>query len=507
PCRLKRFEAPPCFFASSPTAEDAANAEMGACVCVGQARPVERVDPEATSVEEHRRINIKQFYDIGDRIGQGSYGAVYRATQRASGKYCAVKCIKARLRTEARRCSQEVAIMRSVDHPNVVKLLESFQDGRCTYLVVELCRGGHVLSRSMTKGRPFSERKAAVVLQQILRGTLYLHSRSIAHRDLKPDNLLFSSDAPVPDNTVKIIDFGLARQFAAGEVLMTTVGSPAYVAPEVLRGKGYDSQCDIWSLGVTAYLLACGQLPFSGKTQQDVLDRVAEGRPAFRPLHWRRVSARARLFVSGLLCSDPRARPAAAQALADAWLAPEAGEEAAGMPRDLLENLRRFKSQSVVSKAALHIVAGLLDDAEVCALRSAFVALDADGDGRLSPWELREGLRLRGLSVSEQELQEILEGMDVNGNGAVEYTEFLAAAVDRSKYQGEGLCRYAFEVLDWDGDGQISPQDMRRALRHRSLSGALGAEFQATTESLPGDGDCSRRSSMSLSDFTEIMCR
>jgi len=490
---------------------------MGACGCVCNSSLTEQKAVKGrghgtSTVEKHHQINIKhfsvhKFYDLGDKIGQGSYGTVYRATQRASGKECAVKCLQTRFKTQSRRCNREVAVMRSIDHPNVVKLMESFQDRRCTYLVVELCKGGQLLSHCMTEGKPFSEQKTALVLQQILRGTLYLHTHSIVHRDLKPDNLLFSSDAPASDNAVKIIDFGLARKFAVGDKLKTMVGSPVYVAPEVLNGKGYDSKVDIWSLGATAYVLACGHLPFRGHTTQSVLDKVAEGRVSFWPPHWKKASAQTKLFVSSLLCRDPESRPTAAQALSHAWLASQASPEAASLPCDVVANLRKFGSQDAFFKAVLHIVAGLLDDAEVGALRSAFVALDADGDGQLSPRELREGIRLSGFELSEEELRKTLEGMDVNGNGAVEYTEFLAAAVDRSKYQGEGLCRYAFEVLDWDGDGQISPQDMRRALRHRSLSGALGAEFQATTESLPGDGDCSRRSSMSLSDFTEIMCR
>jgi len=492
---------------------------MGACVCIGQSRFVEQEPPEA--VQEHDRrgggasksnVNIKhlsidKFYDLQGLLGKGSYGTVHRATQRATGKVCAVKCLRARYSSESRRWNQEVEIMRSLDHPNIVKLVESFQDRRNMHLVVELCTGGQLLSGVVTKGELFSEQKMAAVLQQILRGTLYLHSCWIAHRDLKPENLLLSSDAATKDTAVKIIDFGLARRFAAGEVLKTMVGSPVYVAPEVLNGKGYDSQCDIWSIGGTAFVLACGHVPFTGKTEKSVLDKVARGIPCFLPAHWRRVPAHAKAFVQTLLTKSPERRPTAALALADEWLTAAAGPGARGLPRGFVENLRRFKSEDTFSKAVRHVVAGVLDDPDVRALRSAFVALDLDGNGLLSPRELQEGLRRSGLSISEQELLEILEGMDVNGNGAVEYTEFLAAAVDRSKYQGEGLCRYAFEVLDWDGDGQISPQDMRRALRHRSLSGALGAEFQATTESLPGDGDCSRRSSMSLSDFTEIMCR
>jgi calcium-dependent protein kinase len=482
---------------------------MGACGCVGQSHlsAVEQHDRTANAVQEYdqitrspsKHLSIHQFYNVEEKVGEGAYGVVYRATQRASGKECAVKCLETHSPAQSGRCNREVAIMRSIDHPNIVKLVESFQRDESTYLVVELCQGGQLLSHLMAKGELLSEQK--VVIQQILRGTQYLHTHSIIHRDLKPENVLFSSDAPVPENTVKIIDFGLARRFVTGEMIKTVVGSPVYVAPEVLNGKGYGSQCDIWSVGVIAYVLACGNLPFRGNTQQSLLGKVVEGRPVFLPSEWRQVSVQTRLFVSSLLCKNPRRRPTAAKALADAWLTSKAGPEAASLPGDLVENLRRFKSQDVFSKAVLHVVAGLLDDAEVSALRSAFVALDADGDGRLSPRDLQKGLRLSGLNLSEQEVHEIFNGMDVNGKGTIEYTEFLAAAVDRSKCQGEGVCRYAFDVLDWDGDGQISLQDLKRALHHRRLSNALGAESQAIDTSMPVDRDRSK----SLSDFTAVL--
>jgi calcium-dependent protein kinase len=474
---------------------------MGACGCHGQSHvsaveePIQGRDQITRSTSKH--LSIHQFYNVEDQIGQGSYGAVFRATQRASGNKCAVKCIETH--SHAGRCNREVALMRSMDHPNIVKLVESFQDDESTYLIVELCQGGHLLSHCMTQGGSFSEQK--MVLQQILRGTQYLHTHSIIHRDLKPENVLFSSGGPVSDNTVKIIDFGLSRKFVTGETIKSMVGSPVYAAPEVLNGKGYGSQCDVWSIGVIAYVLACGNLPFRGNTQKDLLDKVVEGRPVFLPSEWRQVSVQTRLFVSSLLYKNPRRRPTAAKALADVWLASKAGPDAASLPGGLVENLRRFKSQDVLSKAVLHVVAGLLDDAEVSAIRSAFLALDADGDGRLSPSELREGLRLSSLSLSEQEMREIFEGMDVNGTGAVEYTEFLAAAVDRSKCQGEGVCRYAFDVLDWDGDGTISPQDLKHALHHRRLSSALDAECLSVDESVPVDRDRSR----SRSDIQAIL--
>jgi calcium-dependent protein kinase len=129
--------------------------------------------------------------------------------------------------------------------------------------------------------------------------------------------------------------------------------------------------------------------------------------------------------------------------------------------------------------------------------------MDADEDGRLSPAELREGLGRSGLVLSEQELLEILEGVDVNGNGTIEYTEFLAATVDRSRCWEEGVCRHAFEVFDWDGDGRISRQDLARVLHNRRLSEAIGAESKVIVDALESNGD----GSLTFMEFCQILSR
>mmetsp|Transcript_100025 Transcript_100025/g.283144 ORF Transcript_100025/g.283144 Transcript_100025/m.283144 type:complete len:496 (-) Transcript_100025:248-1735(-) len=435
-----------------------------------------------------------------DKLGEGSYGSVSRATHKATDMVRAIKTIpKERLRSTD-RVKREIAIMKLIDHPGIIKLHETFADDDNIYLCMELCTGGELFGRIVQEGR-FSESAAAGVMQQVLRSICYMHKTGICHRDLKPENFLLQTKDPINQNVVKIIDFGLSSQFEIGTPMKTRAGSPVYVAPEVLNGKGYDSQCDIWSIGGTAFVLACGHVPFTGKTEKSVLDKVARGIPCFLPAHWRRVPAHAKAFVQTLLTKSPERRPTAALALADEWLTAAAGPGARGLPRGFVENLRRFKSEDTFSKAVRHVVAGVLDDPDVRALRSAFVALDLDGNGLLSPRELQEGLRRSGLSISEQELLEILEGMDVNGNGAIEYTEFLAAAVDTSKCRGEGMCQYAFDVFDWDGDGQISLQDLRNVVRHRRLSDEVGAECQAIVQSLPNVTG----SNLCLKDFKAIL--
>jgi len=215
------------------------------------------------------------------------------------------------------------------------------------------------------------------------------------------------------------------------------------------------------------------------------------------------VSSSAAALVSGLLSADPRERPTASRALGDGWLLRGAGAERAAIPSGLVENLCRFKSRDVLSKVALRVLAGLLDDAELRPLRRAFLALDADGDGRLSRAELREGLARGGRGLSEQELVEILDGVDVNGNGTIEYTEFLASTVDVNSCLGEDMCQHVFDVLDRDGDGHISRQDLMCCLRDRHLSEGIGAESQALVDALGARGDVS----LNVTEFAKMLCR
>ncbi|CAK0804954.1 unnamed protein product [Prorocentrum cordatum] len=301
---------------------------MGACTSVPRISHVnhelsgvtKKQQSECVQVSKSRSIHEAYSFRDTQKLGQGGYGAVYRATQRATGTERAVKRMSSRTPHQSSRCMREVSIMNAVDHPNIVKLVETFQDSRNTYLVVELCRGGDLLSRMVAYGGSFSEQNTAMVLQQIFRGTLYLHQCSIAHRDLKPDNLLFANDVPVHGNTVKIIDFGLARTCNEGQILMTKVGTPIYVAPEVLAGRGYDKQCDNWSTGIVAHVLLCGYPPFRGRSDESILRKVARGRIDFVPKHWARVSPSAQALVSRLLSPDPWRRPTAALALRDDWL-------------------------------------------------------------------------------------------------------------------------------------------------------------------------------------------
>merc|ERR1719199_1603179 len=191
-----------------------------------------------------------------------------------------------------------------MDHPNIIKLFESFEDHRNIYLILELATGGELFDRIIETGH-FTEVQAAIVMQQILRGIFYMHEIKLTHRDLKPENFLFQTKDPIEKCTLKIIDFGLSCKFGEGAVLTTKAGTPYYVAPQVLQGR-YDQASDLWSCGVIMYVLLCGYPPFYGETDSEVLNKVRSGRFSFGSSCWRAVTQDAKDLIRELIKMDPK---------------------------------------------------------------------------------------------------------------------------------------------------------------------------------------------------------
>merc|ERR1719291_1578291 len=287
------------------------------------------------------------------------------------------------------RFKQEIAIMKMMDHPNIIKLYETFEDHRNIYLVMEICAGGELFDKIIESGH-FTEVQAAVLMQQIIRAIYYMHENQVCHRDLKPENFLFMTKDPIEKNLLKIIDFGLSCQFEANQVLTTKAGTPYYVAPQVLAGK-YDQMSDLWSCGVIMYVMLCGYPPFFGETDAEVLSKVRLGNFSFNAADWKNVSEDAKNLIRLLLKMNPRDRYTAEQTLNHEWIANKAPKaKNISLQSSLVDKLRNFRSQNKLKKAALHIIAGQLNETEIKSLRETFMALDANGDGQLTVAEMKE---------------------------------------------------------------------------------------------------------------------
>eukprot|EP00930_Biecheleria_cincta_P094083 TRINITY_DN8485_c0_g2_i1.p1 TRINITY_DN8485_c0_g2~~TRINITY_DN8485_c0_g2_i1.p1 ORF type:complete len:361 (+),score=57.65 TRINITY_DN8485_c0_g2_i1:100-1182(+) len=263
--------------------------------------------------------DIRDSYEIDKKcLGEGAYGSVNRAREKATRAMRAVKTMEKSAIPSLGMIRTEISIMKALDHVNICKLFDSFEDKKRIYLVMELCCGGN-LFEYICDIVMFTEMQAAVVMQSMFRAVHYMHERQVAHRDLKPDNFLLLSKEEIETNVIKLADFGYARKFEVDQILTTRCGTAYYVAPQVIAGQ-YNHLADMWSLGVIMYVMLCGYPPFQGDNDVEVMQQVRLGKVTFEKSDWEGVSKDAQRFIGGLLKYKPDDRFGADQSLNHPWV-------------------------------------------------------------------------------------------------------------------------------------------------------------------------------------------
>lgn len=414
---------------------------------------------------DNSRSDLEKHYDVDRQasVGQGVSAAVYRGRERATGTTHAVKCIAKEFVQRVSDLQNEIKMMLALDHPNIVRLFQVFEDRQFIYLILELCAGGELFERIYREGK-FSERVSALVMEQVFRAVHYMHLLGYCHRDLKPENVLLQRQEPIEGNTLKVIDFGLSAAFVPERPLRTKVGTPYYVAPEVIRvGAKYGPECDMWSCGVIMYVLHSGLLPFKGANEKETLVKVASGIFTFPPREFEHVSKDAKSLIRRLLVKDQAKRCTAEQALQDKWVretAPSA--KSVPLPATMVNHISTYNAKQKLQKVALNLAARHSSSSQLSGLSELFKQLDADGSGSITKQELAKGLESAGLSP--EHVQSIMEGLDANCDGLIDYTEFLAGTMERRQLLEESACWAAFRAFDRNGDGKVDAKELREVL-------------------------------------------
>ncbi len=308
-------------------------------------------------------------------------------------------------------------------------MYEFFEDEKRYYLVTEICKGGELFDEVLQRGK-FSERDAAVLLKQVLSCVNYCHKNNIVHRDLKPENILLEQNKEF--DQIKIIDFGTSLVYDPSKPLDEKLGTPYYIAPEVLN-KSYNSKCDIWSVGVITYILLSGQPPFNGESDKDIMKKVRIGKFNFDLPVWNAVSENAKDFIRKLLTYDPEKRPDAEKALQHPWiteLSTVALDESLAL--GALDNLKGFRADQTLKAATFAFIAGqLLSKQEKDNLARVFKAFDKNGDGKLSIDEVKTGyIEHYGRVMSDDEIEKMFKAVDSDNSGFIDYSEFVVAAMN-----------------------------------------------------------------------------
>jgi len=434
---------------------------------------------------------------LKEKIGEGSFGSVRTCICKETKQLFAMKTLP-----KIVDAWDEIDILRSVNHKNIISLHATFEDQHSVYLIQEICQGGPLLD-AMLRDDCLDENVAKKFFEQALSATAYLHELNICHRDIKPDNMLLTH-MELKDAQLKVIDFGTSRRFDPAEATMLTkICTLHYVAPEILTKKPvpYTEKCDVWSLGVTLYLILCGEPPFYDDVEVEQMKLIKKGEFSLEGDIWAEISDSAKDMVKSLLTRKATKRPSAAACLEHEWF--KLGQKEGLMsPRLRPVSIRRqtkflkmrgFCAENLLKRTALRLITSQVADAEFCSkLQEAFLGLDTEDTGYLTLSETEMALRRLVSGLKEdpecnmvqvemhfQECLQLLYEMKCRTSdhrdldSKINWRDFFQSMIDRKQVLYETATRAAFDYFDSDGNGVLSREELRVALCEDSLGGLL----------------------------------
>ncbi|GAB2293926.1 CDPK- kinase 4 [Dionaea muscipula] len=414
--------------------------------------------------------NFEAKYEVGKEVGRGHFGHTCWAKGKkgeVKGQSVAVKIISKVKMTSAiavEDVRREVKMLKSLSgNRHMLKFYEAFEDADNVYIVMELCEGGELLDRILSRGGRYTEEDAKSIVIQILTAVAFCHFQGIVHRDLKPENFLFTTKEE--DAAMKIIDFGLSDFVRPDQRLNDVVGSAYYVAPEVLH-RSYNVEADMWSIGVITYILLCGSRPFWARTESGIFRSVLRSDPNFDDAPWPTITTEAKDFVKRLLNKDHRKRMTAVQALTHPWLR----DENRPLPLDIFvyKSVKTYIRATPFKRDALKALSKALTEDELVYLKAQFRLLEPK-DGFISLENFKVGLNRNATeAMRAARVSEVLTLMEPLSSQKLDFNEFCAAAT--SIYQLEALESWdkiataAFQHFEQEGNRVISVEELAQEM-------------------------------------------
>lgn len=422
-------------------------------------------------VMQNRRP-LESVYNIGKKLGEGSFGTVHEAIHRISGQRRVCKKIdlkSADLPVED--ILKEIENMANLDHPNVIKVYEYFNDGKVISQIMEPCHGGELQDRIdavYRKGQKnYDEAFIQDVMKQTMKALAFMHSLPCAHKDLKPQNIMMTQK---DTSSIKIIDFGLAEIFDPKQEVASFVGGTLlYMAPEAFDRK-LVMKSDVWSAGVILYQLITGTLPYlaqwppppgrderwwSEETQQKI-----KYEPMARHANLSNVSSQCQSLLQQMLQKNVDMRPSAAECLNHPWFQTTTATPTLSV--GVVQCIEAYSRLDELKKAVFLLMAHQSALPALEELRAIFTHFDERNRGTLSSTDLR--LVMRSCGLPSLLAERVIHALDRDGNGTIGWTEFTAAAICQAVSNQSELIDAAFATFDMDCDFQISQEDLLRVL-------------------------------------------
>lgn len=480
---------------------------------------------------------FNKSYKIIQSLGGGSFGKVYKCLHLITNQERALKIVKLQSKSNdgqtADNIIKEIEFLAQLDHPHIMKVYEYFKDEYNYYIATELLEGGD-LYEYISKVKVFTEIEAAKLLSQILSAVAYLHSKGIVHRDLKPENIVVDNIGGMgniglrantknitrkeiremkkqpqdnvetctieetsktkrnsiikkrqllTDLNLKIIDFGASCYYSKNEILTFKIGTPYYIAPEVLN-REYNSKCDIWSIGVILYILLIGKPPFDDKSREGIFEKILNSKYDKESKEWNRISDEAKDLLSKMLNPDYKYRLTAKECFDHQWIQKnlklyehiynldterrdnELKDKDEKM-REALHNLKKFSVKNKFQQATIaHLIRHVANRSLLDSLQIIFKKFDTDNDGVLSYEEVKKGLQDYCDMHPEEEydFDDIIKRLDQDNSNNIEYEEFLRNMIDMKSLLSKQNLLIAFNMFDTDKNGVLSLTEIKEAL-------------------------------------------
>lgn len=445
---------------------------------------------------QFKDTRVESQYEFRQKLGEGPYGYVRLAIQKQTGHQRAIKSVEKRNFPKTfSEFKHEFEVLKSLDHPNIVKVYECFEDSSYLHIVTEYIPGGQLID-FIIKQKCLSESLATEIMRQIFSGIGYCHSHNIVHRDLQPENLLLENETSL---TLKVIDF-VTSSLVSCQNFAKFEKNPSFSAPEVLSNQIFDTGCDMWSCGVIMYLLLSGKLPFYGRNENEIKNRVAIGEYSLKVQGLSSASEEAKDLIRKLLQTDSKKRISAQNALAHPWF--QKPQSAKIIETACLKSLSNFRfGQKFQQAINLFVTNNLISKEIIQKMSEQFRILDKNGDGKISKEELLTAYeKMMNADKARIEVEKIMDNIDFNESGFIDFSEFIAACVKAEEVINEVNLNMAFKVFDKDGSGKLAVQEIRELL-------GVGVNDQEVLDIILKEIDSNGDGEIDLQEFKNIMVK
>lgn len=451
-------------------------------------------------------------YRIINKIGEGSFGVVYYVQNIQNEAFVAMKKISKVKNNviEEMSISNEIEILKELDHPNIIRLFEFYNTPDSYYIINEYCSKGELYSKIKSK---LIENQLAVIFYQIFLGLNYLHHNNVIHRDLKLANILISDSELDPETGrelfwIKLIDFGCAKILSKQKNEKTIVGTSYYMAPEVIL-QNYNYKCDIWSAGVLLYMLVTEKAPFNGYNDEVIKTRIKEGKYNKDNVALKASSPELRNLISKLLEMNVNERISAKEALDHPWFELFKGRILfdkidRAIYNKQINNIVHYFLQSKLQQMVLaYLCHNITLNEEIRNAKKLFIHMNSNYNGRLTKDELLKGIiPYLGQTEANRRIEDLFLTLDGDNSGFIEYEEFLRACLDKETILKEELLQYAFNFFDKNGADEITRNqlyEMFKSCNHHKK------HITAICSNIINEHDKKKKGTIDYNDFKQMI--